>query len=117
MPKDSTAVRVDGVRAGLIDEAAVALLGERFSNEGRAHKLAEERRTQHLTQVEVADAMKVTQSRVGRLEKGELDATELGTLRKYVEALVGHLCLVADFGDEHVTVAGAGRRHPEENTS
>jgi transcriptional regulator with XRE-family HTH domain len=62
--------------------------------------LAEVRRTQQLTQVEVARTMQVTQSRVSRLEKGEMDSAELGTLRKYVEALGGQLRLVVDFGDE-----------------
>ena len=92
------------LRTGRLDEAAAAVHRERLTNEVRAHKLAEVRRTQQLTQVEVAEAMKVTQSRVGRLEKGDLDTTELGTLSKYVEALGGHLLLVADFGDEHATV-------------
>jgi hypothetical protein len=41
---------------------------------------------------------------VSRLEKGDLDATELGTLRRYVEALRGHLRVVADIGDVHVTM-------------
>ena len=104
MAKTWKEVRAEAVRDGRLDEAAVAVHRERLTNEVRAHKLAEVRRTQQLTQVEVAEAMKVTQSRVSRLEKGELDTTELGTLRKYVEALGGNLRLVADFGDEHVTV-------------
>ena len=104
MARDWKAIREEAVRSGQLDEAVVAKHRERMTNEVRAHKLAEVRRTQQLTQVEVAEVMQVTQSRVSRLEKGELDTTELGTLRKYVEALGGQLRLVADFGDEHVTV-------------
>jgi predicted XRE-type DNA-binding protein len=104
MAKTWKTVREEAVQTGLLDEAAVAVHRERLTSEVRAHKLAEVRRAQRLTQVEVAEAMNVTQSRVSRLEKGELDTSEVGTLRKYVEALGGHLRLVADFGDEHVTV-------------
>ena len=105
MARDWKSIREEAVRSGHLDEAAVATHRERMKNEVGAYRLADVRRTQHLTQVEVAELMHVTQSRVSRLEKGELDATELGTLRKYVEALGGQLRLVADFGDEHVTVA------------
>jgi len=104
MAKDWQKVRAEAVQRGLIDETAAVAHRARMVNEVRAHKLAEVRRSQQLTQVEVAKTMHVTQSRVSRLEKGEIDTAELGTLRKYVEALGGHLRLVADFGDEHVTV-------------
>ena len=105
MARNWKTIREEAVRSGRLDEAAVAKHRERMTNEVRAHKLADVRRAQRLTQVEVAELMHVTQSRVSRIEKGELDVTELGTLRNYVEALGGQLRLVADFGDEHLTVA------------
>jgi predicted XRE-type DNA-binding protein len=69
----------------------------------RGYRLAEMRRHQNLTQVEVAQLMGVDQSRVSRIERGE--NIELATLRAYIEALGGHVKVVADFGDEQLTVA------------
>lgn len=104
MAKHWKTPREEAAALDLIDEETVAKHRERMLSEVRAQRLADVRKTQQLTQVDVAKAMRVTQSRVSRLEKGEIEATELGTLRKYVEALGGHLRLVADFGEEHVRV-------------
>lgn len=71
----------------------------------RAHRLAEIRREQHLTQVEVAEAMGTVQHNVSRLERGELGAAEIDTIRRYVEALGGRLRIIADFGDRQFDAA------------
>lgn len=68
--------------------------------EARAFRLAEVRRRQHTTQVEVAKVMGVSQARVSRIEKGHLSRNEVDTLAAYVQALGGKLKIVADFGDE-----------------
>jgi predicted XRE-type DNA-binding protein len=68
--------------------------------EARAFRLAEVRRRQHATQVEIAKAMGVTQARVSRIEKGQLARSEVDTLAAYVKALGGTLKIIADFGDE-----------------
>ncbi|WP_131765181.1 XRE family transcriptional regulator [Candidatus Protofrankia californiensis] len=73
---------------------------QRLIAEARAFRLAEVRRRQHATQVEVAKAMGVTQARVSRIEKGQLERSEVDTLAAYVQALGGKLKIVADFGDE-----------------
>jgi len=52
-----------------------------------------------------AKLMHVTQGRVSQIESGQLDSSELGTLRSYVEALGGTLRVVADFGDLSLTLA------------
>ncbi|WP_105973349.1 XRE family transcriptional regulator [Streptomyces geranii] len=78
---------------------------DRLTAEVRAHKLAEVRREQALTQRQVADSMGVSAPRVSAIEHGELDRTEVATLRAYVEALGGRLRVVADFGDSEYTVA------------
>jgi predicted XRE-type DNA-binding protein len=44
--------------------------------------------------------MGVTQARVSRIEKGQLERSEVDTLEAYVHALGGKLKIVADFGDE-----------------
>ena len=73
---------------------------QRLIAEARAFRLSELRRRQHITQVEVAKAMGVTQARVSRIEKGQLERSEVDTLAAYVQALGGKLRIIADFGDE-----------------
>jgi transcriptional regulator with XRE-family HTH domain len=68
--------------------------------EVRAQRLADVRKRQNATQVEVATAMGVSQARVSRIEKGELERSEVDTLAAYVKALGGKLKIIADFGDE-----------------
>jgi predicted XRE-type DNA-binding protein len=50
--------------------------------------------------------MKVSQPRVSAIERGELGSTELGTLEAYVEALGGKVRIVAEFGDDALTIGG-----------
>ncbi len=78
---------------------------DRLQAEVRACRLAEVRREQELTQGQIATAMGVTPPRVSAIEHGEVDRTELATLRSHVEVLGGRLRVVADFGDVEYTVA------------
>ena len=80
----------DAIRAG----------ADRMITEARAQRLADVRKRQNATQVEVAAAMGVSQARVSRIEKGELERSEVDTLAAYVKALGGKLKIIADFGDE-----------------
>ncbi|MFF4028421.1 MULTISPECIES: helix-turn-helix domain-containing protein [Streptomyces] len=50
----------------------------------RVHRLAELRKRQHTTQVQVAEPMGVTQARVSRIEEGRLGRREVDTLAAYV---------------------------------
>jgi DNA-binding XRE family transcriptional regulator len=84
------------------DEARVATYRAKLDSEVRAYRLAEIRKEQSLTQVEVAKIIGITQPNVSRLEKGELEGAALSTVRAYVEALGGSLRLVADFGDRQL---------------
>lgn len=70
-----------------------------------AYKLAEARKSRHLSQAEVASAMGVTQGRVSQIEHGELGDAEVDTLRRYAAALGGQLRLLVDFGDDLVQIA------------
>ncbi|PAZ13452.1 transcriptional regulator [Streptomyces sp. SA15] len=78
---------------------------EQLLAEVRAYKLAEIRREQELTQRDIADSMGVSTPRISAIEHGEIDRTEVATLRAYVRALGGELRVVADFGDAAYTVA------------
>ncbi|NGM17544.1 helix-turn-helix domain-containing protein [Xiamenia xianingshaonis] len=60
-----------------------------------AYTLREARKASHMTQVQLAQAMGVSQNRVSRIESGDLDAMSVDSLRRYVNALGGSLTLVA----------------------
>jgi len=72
----------------------------RMIAEVRARRLAEIRKRQNATQAEVAAAMGVSQACVSRIEKGQLERSEVEILAAYVKALGGKLKIIADFGDE-----------------
>jgi predicted transcriptional regulator len=97
-------VRAEVVEAGLIDEARVRELRTKLRAEVRAHRLAEIRLAYGLDQNELAHRLGVSQSRISRIERGELDRAEIATVRGYVEALGGEVEIVAKFGDERITV-------------
>lgn len=82
------------------EQEEIRVGAQRLIAEARAYRLAEVRRRQHTTQVEIAKAMGVTQARVSRIEKGQLSRSEVDTLAAYVQALGGKLKIIADFGDE-----------------
>jgi DNA-binding XRE family transcriptional regulator len=82
------------------EQEAIRSGAEHMIAEVRAQRLAEVRKRQNATQVEVAAAMGVSQARVSKIEKGELERSEVETLAAYVRALGGKLKIIADFGDE-----------------
>jgi len=88
-----------------LDETRVADAREHLEARVRAYRLAEVRKRQHRTQVEVAQEMGVGQSRVSKIESGDVASAELGTLRAYIEALGGEVEVVANFGDERLRIA------------
>ena len=69
----------------------------------RLYELQETRKAQDLTQVELAKRMGVSQKRVSELENGDIDHTQIATLKRYVEALGGVL---------HVTASLPGKIEP-----
>lgn len=74
-----------------VDEDRVTELRDDILTQSRAHRLAELRQALHLTQREVAAELGIDQSRVSRIERGDLSHTELGTLAAFVNALGGRL--------------------------
>ena len=96
-------VRAQAVDAGL-DEARVGELRAKLRANVRAHRLAEIRQAYGLDQNTLAERIGVSQSRISRIERGELDRAEIATVRSYVEALGGEVEIVARFGDERITV-------------
>jgi DNA-binding XRE family transcriptional regulator len=87
-----------------LDETQVAEHKQRMLAEVRAARLAEVRQRHDMSQTQVAHLMGVSQARVSAIETGELPATEIGTIAKYIAALGGKLQIVADFGDEKLVL-------------
>ena len=70
-----------------------------------AYNLREARKANHMTQVELAQAMGVSQNRVSRMETGDINVMSVDTLRNYIEALGGRMSLVADLPTGKVSIA------------
>ena len=88
-----------------VDESRIEELRDEMIAAERAYRLAEIRKEQHVTQKQIADRMHVSQPRISDIEKGKIDRTEVGTLAAYVEALGGKVKVVAEFGDQALTIA------------
>lgn len=69
------------------------------------YQLRELREALNLTQVELAARLDVSQNRVSRLEHGDLERTQIDTLRRYVEALGATLRIEVQLGDERIRLA------------
>lgn len=93
-------IRQEAQAQGRLDEQEIATLKEELLAEVRAFKLAELRSAVGLSQQDIADQLQVSQSRISRIEHGELDKTELVTLRKFARALGGEIELTLKLGDE-----------------
>ena len=104
MPKSWSDVRREAVEDGRIDERGVAAHRDRLEGELVAHRLAEIRKAHGLSQQDVARAMGVTQSRVSRIESGDIARSELATIASYVRALGGDLRVTAAIGGEEIAV-------------
>lgn len=87
------------------DRAVVDAHKLRMLEEILAHRLRELRESADLTQVQVADLMQVSQNRVSRIENGDIERTQIDTLRKYAEALGGQLRVEIDLGDQQLRIA------------
>lgn len=85
-----------------INETDVAAASERIDAYVQGWNLAQMRKDAGMTQVELAKALGVNQSRISAIEHGDPDSMTLATTRAYVEALGGRLRLAAEFGDHQI---------------
>ncbi|MGO4585836.1 XRE family transcriptional regulator [Arthrobacter sp. 2RAF6] len=58
-----------------------------------------------LIQVELAARLHVSQNRVSRIERGDVDRAQIDTPRKYVEAVGGRLRVEVELGDGRIQIA------------
>ena len=68
------------------------------------YRLAERRKALDLTQVQVAERMGVTESRVSRIERGEVSTIE--AVARSVEAIGGRIQISAVFADDQYVLRG-----------
>lgn len=106
MPRARTwkQVKANAIANGLIDQNRVAAETKRLHDVERAYRLQEIRKVRCARQTELAEQMGISQTRVSRIERGELDHTELATVRAYVAALGGTVEIVANFGDQRLVI-------------
>ena len=95
----------DLLRERPVDRAVVDAHKKRMLDEVRAYRLRELREASNLTQVELASLLHVSQNRVSRIERGEIEHSQVDTLRKYVEAIGGTLRVEVEYGDERIQIA------------
>lgn len=102
MTKTWKTVRAQAVTAGKIDDQRVEQLKTEAMVRVRAHRLRELREATGLNQEAIARKLGISQSRVSRIERGELDRTEIATLRAFTAALGGELEISVRLGDERL---------------
>lgn len=102
MTKSWKKVRAEALATGQLDEARIAQRKAEALAQVRAHRLAELRKTVGLNQDDLARKLGISQSRVSRIERGDLDHTEIATLRAFTEALGGELEISVKLGDERL---------------
>lgn len=88
-----------------VDRTAVEAHKKRMLDEVRAYRLRELREASQLTQVDLAKRLHVSQNRVSRIEHGDIERTQVDTLRRYVEAVGGQLRVEVELGDERIQIA------------
>lgn len=88
-----------------LDKEAVSAIVKQMRAEVRAYKLRELREALAITQVELAAKIDVSQNRISRIEHGDIEKSQVDTLRKYVEAVGGTLRLEVEIGDNRFTLA------------
>jgi transcriptional regulator with XRE-family HTH domain len=71
-------------------------------DDARGWRIAQMRNRRGMTQEQVAARMGVSVAQVSQIERG--DVSTQGVLNRYVSALGGTLKLIADFGDEQLTI-------------
>jgi transcriptional regulator with XRE-family HTH domain len=69
------------------------------------YKLRELRQLKSLTQQQLAQQLGVTQNRISKFERLDLDKSELQTIRSYVQALGGELKVVVTLDEVQYPLA------------
>lgn len=98
-------VRAEATARGVVTEEGVAEARRAHEERERAYRLQRVRKDRRVRQEDLAEQMGVSQSRVSRIESGDLEHVEIATLRAYIHALGGELRVVADFDGDQMKLA------------
>ncbi|CAN5828618.1 XRE family transcriptional regulator [soil metagenome] len=98
-------VKSEAHSSGRENSEQVAEHEKRMLAELRAYRLAEFRERYNVSQTTLAERIGVSQSRVSRIERGDVERAGISTIRDYVEALGGEVEVIAKFGDERIVIA------------
>ena len=90
--------------AGL-DEATIERGVDTLWQSISGYQLRELRHAAGFTQVELASVLGVSQNRVSRLERGQLDTVQIDTLRHYIHALGGELHIEIHWKTQRLALA------------
>ncbi len=97
-------MRAGALAAEQIDETRVAELKGAALTQVGAQRLAEVRSATGLGQEELSQRLGISQSRVSRIERGDLENTELTTLRAFVQALGDDIELTVKLSKERFLI-------------
>ncbi|UCR89164.1 helix-turn-helix domain-containing protein [Mycetocola spongiae] len=75
---------------------------ERMLGEVRSYRLRELREAAGLTQSDLAERIGVGQRQISKIERGDLDNTKIGTIRKYLAAVGGDLSMEYIIGERRL---------------
>ena len=78
---------------------------EALKDQIAGYRLVELRKARGLTQQQVATTMGISHRRVSAIERGYIDRSELTTLLTSIEALGGHIHIVAEFDEVTAQIA------------
>lgn len=104
MARNWKKVRAKAVATGQLNEDRITEHKNSAQTSVRAHRLSEIRDAYGLNQNAVAERLGISQSRVSRIERCDLDHAQVATLRAFIQALGGELEVTAKFGDERICI-------------
>ncbi len=93
------------IERGQVTTEGISRASDQLRDGLRAYDLQQIRKERLLRQVDVAEVLGVDQSSISQFERGEIGVISVDTLRKYVEALGGHLRITVEFDDSEIPVA------------
>lgn len=87
-----------------LDEAIVMKLKQEMIDQTKLNSLADLRWVANLTQKDLAERLGVDQSRISRLESGDLTRAEVGSLAAYAAAMGGTLEITFHVGKHSISM-------------
>ncbi len=87
-----------------LDEKIILKLKQEMIDQTKLNSLADLRWEANLTQKELADRLGVDQSRISRLESGDLTKAEVGSLAAYAAAMGGSLEITFHVGKHSISM-------------